>query len=457
MRRVLLLFLLLLPVTVHAQTSVIVRGKVSAVNATTTPLAGNATFTGGFELARDYTTLTVSVFSDKASAAGGLEIQWSSDAVNVDVVETHSVTANVGDSWTTVARGIFYRVVYTNGATTQTAFRLSAVLRQSGAPGYTESASAGLTDAELRATPVPVSGTVTANVGTGTQPVSGTVTVTDGAGALNVIVDSGTTAATQSGTWTVQPGNTANTVAWKVDGSAVTQPVSGTFWQATQPVSGTVTVNAIPAGNNNIGDVDVVTLPANASVNLSQVAGATVATGNGTQAGTQRVTVAQGLTYSASNTAMTATAAGTGVFFNICGSASKTVRIQQLIVSGTVATGAKYGDVILKKTSAATTAGTATTLTNVPLDSNNAAATATVKYYTVLGTPGTPVGAIQSQVLFLPITATPAMTQPIEFKWRDQDSQSPVLRGTAQCVEANFGTTTTTAPTLLVSVKWTEE
>ena len=32
----------------------------------------------------------------------------------------------------------------------------------------------------------------------------------------------------QSGTWTVQPGNTVNTTAWKVDGSAVTQPVSGT-------------------------------------------------------------------------------------------------------------------------------------------------------------------------------------------------------------------------------------
>jgi hypothetical protein len=35
-----------------------------------------------------------------------------------------------------------------------------------------------------------------------------------------------THAVTQSGTWTVQPGNTANTTAWKVDGSAVTQPVS---------------------------------------------------------------------------------------------------------------------------------------------------------------------------------------------------------------------------------------
>ncbi|MHB8483660.1 MAG: hypothetical protein ACYDBV_13180 [Nitrospiria bacterium] len=54
-----------------------------------------------------------------------------------------------------------------------------------------------------------------------TQPISGTVT------------------ANQGGAWTVQPGNTANTTAWKVDGSAVTQPVSGTFWQATQPVSGT--------------------------------------------------------------------------------------------------------------------------------------------------------------------------------------------------------------------------
>lgn len=59
--------------------------------------------------------------------------------------------------------------------------------------------------------------------------------------------------ATQVGTWTVQPGNTANTTAWKVDGSAVTQPVSGTFWQATQPISGTVTINAIPVGSAVIG------------------------------------------------------------------------------------------------------------------------------------------------------------------------------------------------------------
>ncbi len=44
--------------------------------------------------------------------------------------------------------------------------------------------------------------------------------------------------------------------------TAPTTAVTGTFWQATQPISGTVTINAIPAGTNNIGDVDVLTLPA---------------------------------------------------------------------------------------------------------------------------------------------------------------------------------------------------
>lgn len=52
-----------------------------------------------------------------------------------------------------------------------------------------------------------------------------------------------------------------------------TQPVSGTFWQATQPVSGTVTT----------------TPPANASTNLAQVAGGTVAQGHGTAATALRV------------------------------------------------------------------------------------------------------------------------------------------------------------------------
>ena len=89
-----------------------------------------------------------------------------------------------------------------------------------------------------------------------------------------------TLAATQSGTWTVQPGNTANTTPWlaaisqggntagvtagsalKVDGSAVTQPVSGVFWQATQPVSGLLTTAPKTACGTTAFDSGMVAIP----------------------------------------------------------------------------------------------------------------------------------------------------------------------------------------------------
>jgi hypothetical protein len=88
------------------------------------------------------------------------------------------------------------------------------------------SSSGGLTDAELRATPVAVSGTFWQ----ATQPISGTV------GISGTVPVSGTF-------WQVtQPVSIAATV--NVSGPltdaqlrAAAVPVSGTFWQATQPVS----------------------------------------------------------------------------------------------------------------------------------------------------------------------------------------------------------------------------
>jgi len=55
----------------------------------------------------------------------------------------------------------------------------------------------------------------------------------------NAQMSPGTMNARQSGTWTMQPGNTANSTAWLVTGAGGTFPVTGTFWQTTQPVSGT--------------------------------------------------------------------------------------------------------------------------------------------------------------------------------------------------------------------------
>ncbi len=77
------------------------------------------------------------------------------------------------------------------------------------------------------------------------------------------------TLAVQQGTWTVQPGNTANTTAWKVDGSAVTQPVS----IATAP--------ALVAGSALIGKVglDQTTPGTTNAVSLAQIGATTIVTG----------------------------------------------------------------------------------------------------------------------------------------------------------------------------------
>lgn len=94
----------------------------------------------------------------------------------------------------------------------------------------------------------------------------------------------GTVAATQSGTWTVQPGNTANTTAWKVDGSAVTQPISGsisnTSFAATQATAASLNATVVGTGTfatqltgatNNINNVSgTVSLPTGAATSANQ-------------------------------------------------------------------------------------------------------------------------------------------------------------------------------------------
>lgn len=80
-----------------------------------------------------------------------------------------------------------------------------------------------LTDTQLRATPVPISGSITADLGANNDVTvtSGSITATQATGTnLHVVVD-----------------------------SAPTTAVTGTFYQATQPVSGTVTANLSATDN----------------------------------------------------------------------------------------------------------------------------------------------------------------------------------------------------------------
>lgn len=132
---------------------------------------------------------------------------------------------------------------------------------------------------------VPVTGTFFQ----ATQPISGSVSVSNFPATQPV---SGTVAATQGGTWTVQPGNTANTTAWKVDGSAVTQPVSGTV-SANASQTGTWTVQPGNTANTTAWKVDgsAVTQPVSGSVSVSNFPASQAVTGTFFQ-GTQPVSLA---------------------------------------------------------------------------------------------------------------------------------------------------------------------
>lgn len=189
----------------------------------------------------------------------------------------------------------------------------------------------------------------------------------------------------------------------------------------------------------------------------SQSVGTPVAMKLGTDGGEY---LTQKATYTAALTVKTATAAGTAPFFSICGSATKTVRVQQIVISGTVATAAVYGEVTLRKTSTATSAGTPTALVAVPAESTDAAATVgLLNFYTALATAGALVGTVGHQIDVFPITGTVAASMPyIVFDYTVRgETKAPTLRGTTQCLEAGFGTTPGNTPTLDLSVMWTEE
>ena len=105
-----------------------VQSVVSAGNSSTATLGGGATFTGAsvdLTAVPGYISVQTQSFSD---VAGTLQIQFSSDNVNWDHVVT--AVAPAGNP-TSVANGIharFMRVVYVNGGSPQTAFRLQTLL-----------------------------------------------------------------------------------------------------------------------------------------------------------------------------------------------------------------------------------------------------------------------------------------------------------------------------------------
>lgn len=164
-------------------------------------------------------------------------------------------------------------------------------------------------------------------------------------------------------------------------------------------------------------------------------------------------------TYRAATNSTVAAPAATGSFFILSGSATTTVRVRMIRISGMSVATLALGQLTMKKYSTAFSGGTATTLTQVPLDSNDAAATlGTCSVYTASPTDGTLVGTIGANRHLYKSTTVVDGAPFADVVWMfglTPETRGLVLRGTAQYVGVALGVGTAT--TCSVECEWTEE
>lgn len=140
----------------------------------------------------------------------------------------------------------------------------------------------------------------------------------------------------------------------------------------------------------------------------------------------------------------------------ITGSATRTIRILKVEIS-TLQTTAGINTFFLIKRSTADTSGTSASVTAIPHDSGDAAATATVLSYTANPTLGTTIGTVRASKLLTPASTT---TQSGVYVWDfdDLNGKPVILRGTSQVLAVNFnGAALPSGLNVNCSIEWTEE
>lgn len=103
------------------------KGTLSPNNSSTTPLGIGGVFTGVVDDIKDYAAVSISIWANQASATDGLSIEWSQDGTNWDEKMNVSIGKEKVESYEFGARARYFRLVYTNGAIAQTAFRLQVM------------------------------------------------------------------------------------------------------------------------------------------------------------------------------------------------------------------------------------------------------------------------------------------------------------------------------------------
>jgi len=158
-------------------------------------------------------------------------------------------------------------------------------------------------------------------------------------------------------------------------------------------------------------------------------------------------------TYSAAVRGIVPAASATDIFA-IKGSDTATIRVLKIVIMGT-ATAAGMADILGIKRSTANTGGTSATATNVPYDSNDAAATATVQSWTANPTLGTAVGNIRANKYIMPAATNPTIIAP-ELSWKFEHGKPLYLRGSNEQLAVNLNGQTITGGSYNIAVEWEE-
>lgn len=109
-------------------------GSVLPNSPATANLAISGVYTSNAFDVSGYSSINVNVYSDVDSAANGLTVQFSPDGTNWDHSHSTTYTTGTGKGYMFNAEYQYARIVYTNGAVAQTAFRLQVVLKTQTVP-----------------------------------------------------------------------------------------------------------------------------------------------------------------------------------------------------------------------------------------------------------------------------------------------------------------------------------
>jgi hypothetical protein len=249
-----------------------------------------------------------------------------------------------------------------------------------------------------------------------------------------------TIAVTESGTWTVQPGNTANTTPWLTTARVVgnTGVVLDSADNATTPANAILT-----SGLYNT------TIPALTSGNAAAVRTDSTGAIYSNIEGRKQ-------TFSVAVLDFATLASSTAPSFSITGSGTKTIRIVRIGLSATAATGG-VASIILRRFSALSGGTAASQAASIGKhDTNNASATAVVNTWSVVATTATSAGILRTLRFEYDTPAVTIQPQLYEWTFGDKNSQALVLRGTSDFAGLCFSAIATT-PTTELYIEWTEE